>query len=224
MDWNILVPLTALKSQHFSTRTLQSQQDLDSEWTSVFSNSEAVCHKITAHIKAGMLPLVIFILSHSLKARNMLSWKSSLSRKKKEAETSSSHWFILDRNAGIPVSQPQLRDFCGKGRALQKATRKKGASELNLDGITTISNHGDWDKRKTTMKMKEYDQNKIWKSEEGKKRNKTQNQQTQNKTKYSTKQAQIKQNYWVDCRQNGNTRIREEENVFQIIPSISSLK
>lgn len=39
-------------------------------------------------MKEGILPFVIFILPHSLKAHNMSSWKSSLEQEKKEAETS----------------------------------------------------------------------------------------------------------------------------------------
>lgn len=148
-----------------------------------FSNLRGSIPKGNSTHERNYVYFVIFILPHSLKPHNMLNWKSSLSRKKGSWDFllhTDLSWLEMLANHS---SNHSRRTFVTKGKHCREQ-QEKWMHQSNLVAIPTISNHRDGDKRQTTMKMKQYNQNKIWKSEEGKKRNKTpeQNKPKSNKT------------------------------------------
>lgn len=141
MDWDIPVPLVALKGQHFSTRTLQFQQNLGSEWTSVFSNLEVVSQKMTAHMKESVL---CDLYSPSFSQSTQYAELEILpEQEKKEAETSFFTLIYPGQKCWHTTLQTTAEGLLWQRQSTAESNRKKDASEPHFAAIPTISNHRD---------------------------------------------------------------------------------
>lgn len=165
------------------------------EWSFFFfplNNTQVTPHKITAYLykATNIIPCDVFPLFLSIPPCLLLPAEGG---KKKQLRLPSSQWCSLCGNSGLPLSQPQLKWFYGKGGHCRIQQEKRMQNYTLLELLPSLTE----DKAKKIMKTE------------------VQMRQT---LKFYRGKGQNKKIKWP-CRQNGNSRNHTEMSIFQIILS-----